>query len=569
MPHNTDATPNKASPNEATTNEARASDAPIWSWLPSPAPHLARYRGTGVWYDRTIGMQARDLAAAEPDIQIFLEEPVQPTYASVAADAEALAQSFVALGLKPGDVVSFQLPNWWETAIVNIACAMAGLVINPIIIIYRDAEVRHMLADCRAKMLLLCESYRGYDFAAMFARIQPQLPALQHIVWVRGSGEGLRLEELIAVGRGGTRPLPQVAPDSVKMLLYTSGTTGLPKAVLHSHNTLQRAVGPGMAHWGIGKGDIMLIPSPVSHVSGYSNGLEMPFILQTRTILMETWNTEQALELVQRYQVPAMQAATPFLQELARAAKAVGNSLPSLRYFGCGGAAVPPQAIREANKVFSTPCALRIYGSSEAPLITVGYPPLENPELAATTDGIIIDYEVRIVDDEERDVPAGADGEIIARGPAMFLGYANELQTREAITAAGYFRTGDIGRLTPEGALLITGRKKDLIIRGGENISAKEIEDVLHQHPYILEAAVISMPHARLGEGVCAYLVLRPGTTLTQPEISAFIAASGLANQKRPERVEYVEALPKTPSGKVRKDVLRAEVKALVEAALA
>jgi acyl-CoA synthetase (AMP-forming)/AMP-acid ligase II len=300
------------------------------------------------------------------------------------------------------------------------------------------------------------------------------------------------------------------------------------------------------------------MPSPVTHVSGYSNGLELPFLAGTRTVLMESWNALDALSLIQQHQIRGTVAATPFLQELVTRAKEAGTTLPSMRFFACGGAAVPPEIVRSANALFGKPVAFRVFGSSEVPLVTLGFP--KDGELAATTDGEIIDYEVRIVDDEDRDVPPGGEGEILARGPAMFMGYADEAQTREAITADGYFRTGDIGRVTPENAVLITGRKKDLIIRGGENISAKEIEDVLHLHPKVAEAAVVAMPHERLGEGVCAFVIAK-GEAPTFADLVAFVAASGLAPQKRPERVEIVEEFPRTASGKIRKDLLRARLR--------
>jgi acyl-CoA synthetase (AMP-forming)/AMP-acid ligase II len=194
--------------------------------------------------------------------------------------------------------------------------------------------------------------------------------------------------------------------------------------------------------------------------------------------------------------------------------------------------------------------------------VSAGYPSVADEQLAAKTDGAIIDYEVRIVDDQERELPNGTEGEILARGPSMFLGYADGQQTAEAITASGYFRTGDLGCITPEGAILITGRKNDLIIRGGENISAKEIEDVLHQHPMVLEASVVAMPHARLGEGVCAYVIRKPGASGEGSLLAAHVESSGLAKQKIPERFEFVDDLPRTASGKIRKDLLRADINA-------
>ncbi|WP_156680933.1 AMP-binding protein [Sphingomonas profundi] len=535
-----------------------------WAWLAPPASHLARYRDAGVWQDETIATRARAWAERAPDAPVFLGDPAAPTYASLLGDAEALAVSFGDLGLETGDVVSFQTPNWYEAAVINLACALAGLVVNPIVIIYRDAEVRHMMADSRSRLLFVAETFRGTDFAAMAERLRPDLPDMDHLATVRGTRGGLGYEELVAAGRGRTLAAPRVDPDAVKMLLYTSGTTGKPKGVLHSHNTLARAVQPGMRHWGVQPGDAILMPSPVTHISGYSNGLELPFLIGTRTVLMESWNADEALDLIVRHDVVGTVAATPFLQELALKAHAAGTDLPSLRYFACGGAAVPPEVVRSANAALAQAPAFRVYGSSEVPLVTLGWP--ADGELAATTDGEIVDYDVRFLDDAGNDVAAGEEGEIVARGPAMFMGYASEAQTREALTDDGYFRTGDLGRLTPERALLITGRKKDLIIRGGENISAKEIEDVLHLHPAIAEAAVVSMPHDRLGEGICAFLIVRGETPPDFAAVGAFVGQHGLAKQKRPERIEIVADFPRTASGKVRKDQLRLQIKALVEA---
>ncbi|MFS0736037.1 AMP-binding protein [Sphingomonas sp. 1P06PA] len=531
-----------------------AQSAP-WAWLTPPARHHLPYAESGAWTGRTIGVLARDWAEREPDAAPFLGDPSGATYASLAADAEALAAALIDLGVRPGDVVAFQLPNWIEAATINLAAALGGFVINPIVSIYRDAEVRQMLADCGARVFFHADSFRGYDFAAMVDRIRPDLPALAHAVPVR-SGTGFA--DLVAAGRGRGDRLPDVDPRSVKMILYTSGTTGRPKGVLHSHDTLARAVLRCAGHWGIGAGDAILMPSPVTHVSGYSNGLELPFLVGTRTVLMESWNAPQALELIERYQVRGTVAATPFLTELANHARAAGTTLPSMRFFACGGAAVPPDVVRQANALFGKAVAFRVFGSSEVPLVTLGFP--HDAELAATTDGEIIDYDVRILDDGGNPLPQGSEGEIVARGPAMFMGYADEAQTREAIDDEGYFRTGDIGLITPENGLRITGRKKDLIIRGGENISAKEIEDVLHRHPAIAEAAVVAMPHARLGEGVCAFLVMRGDNLPAFDEVAHFVSANGLAPQKRPERIEIVDDLPRTASGKVRKDLLRSMI---------
>lgn len=533
-------------------------------WPIAPA-HLARYRGAGLWLDRTIADLARQRADAAPDMVVFPNDPARPTYASLLTDATALMASLADLGLRPGDVVSVQIPNWIEAAVINLAAAIGGLVVNPIVTIYRDAEVRQMLADSGARLLFVCETFRSYDYLAMVDRIRGDLPDLAHVVPVRDT-RGAGYAELVAAGRGRAFAAPTVDPDAVKLLLYTSGTTGRPKGVLHSHNTLARVSAVSYARWGLGEGDAILMPSPVTHISGYSNGLEQPFLAGTRTVLMESWNADAALALIERYDVAGTVAATPFLKELADAARAKGTRLPSFRVFACGGAAVPADLVRDANGAFANPCAFRVYGSSETPLVTTGFSASAAPELAAATDGGIADYDVRFLDDDGRDVAPGGEGEIVARGPAMFMGYADADQTRAALTDDGFFRTGDIGLLTPEGAVVITGRKKDLIIRGGENISAKEIEDVLHRHAAVIEAAVVAMPHARLGEGICAYVVARADSAPDVAMLAAFVATSGLAKQKTPERIEIVADLPRTASGKIRKDVLRERIRLLIEA---
>ena len=532
-----------------------------WAWLKTPMPHHTEFATRGDWAGKTLGDFAIALADADPDFIQFIAGDQKMTCADLLTDAEALSVGLADIGLIAGDVVSFQTPNWIEAAVINLAAALSGFVINPIVPIYRDAEVGMMLADSRAKAFIVAASFRKYDYVAMAERLKPRLPDLRHIILVRGDA-GLTYDALLESGRVRSFNRPQVDAGAVKLLLYTSGTTGRPKGVLHNHNTLTRALQKSAQYWGITSGEAMIMPSPVTHVSGYGNGLEMPFVAGTRTILMESWNAADALALIAKHDVVGTVAATPFLTELA--ALAAGKRLPSLRFFACGGAAVPPEVIPAANRAFKNCQAFRVFGSSEVPLVTFGYPEAGDEHLAAITDGAIIDYQVRIIDDEGQDVPVGQHGEILARGPAMFMGYADEKQTQDAITEDGYFRTGDIGCITSEGGILITGRKKDLIIRGGENISVKEIEDVLHSHPAVQEVTVVAMPHERMGEGVCAYVILRGDADAAA--LAAHIQASGLAKQKTPERFEFVTDFPRTASGKIRKDLLRAEIKALVEA---
>jgi len=455
-----------------------------WAWIEGPAPHQREFAGAGVWDERTIADQAYALAESDPDFIAVVEGEETMSRAAIIADAEALSASLHDRGLRPGEVIAFQVPNWREAAVINLAAAMSGLIVNPIVPIYRDHEVSLMLGDCRARAFFVAANFRNYDFAAMAGRIRASLPDLDHVFTVRGTGPD-DYAALLSEGHGKSYARPKVDPLGVKMVLYTSGTTGRPKGVLHSHVTLSFILARSCRHWGLKAGEATLMPSPVTHISGYANGLESPFVCGTRTVLMETWNAQAALELIDQHQLVGTVAATPFLVELAAAAREAGNRLPSFRFFACGGAAVPNDLIPAANAAFANCHAFRVFGASEVPLVTYGWPGKDDAELAATTDGEIVDYRVRIVDDEDNVLPEGQEGEILARGPGMLMAYADEQQTREALTPDGYFRTGDLG-IRSSGAITVTGRKKDLIIRGGENISAKEIEDVLHTHPAVL-----------------------------------------------------------------------------------
>jgi len=516
------------------------------------------------WRNTTLAELAFAKARDTPDrVAFYLETEPDVSYAAIADEARHLITALRGLGLVAGDVISFQFPNWREGAAIDIAAAALGLVVNPIVPIYRDAELRFILKDASTRLMFIPDRYRSIDYIDMLSGLQAELPDLDHIVTIRAQSDypgAIRYETLLESPPADESSLPSVDPNSVKCRLYTSGTTGFPKAVLHSHNTLIRIADNSLEHSGSNPEDVMVMPSPITHITGYCSGLGFPFYSEGRSALMERWNAQAAVTYINRVCGSLTVGATPFLAELLDAAETAGDGLPSLRQFSCGGAAVPPQLVLRAYDVLDNCLAMRVYGSTEAPIITLGW--RENRQLAATTDGQIYGYEVRILDDEGVEVSDGDDGEIAARGPGMFLGYADAQQNSQSHTADGFFLTGDIGRRTPEGGILITDRKKDIIIRGGENLSAKEIEDCLHHHPDIREAAIVAMPHDRLGEGVCAYIVPASGSAdLSRSVLVSFTQSRGLAMQKAPERVILVENLPRTPSGKVKKDILRKKLR--------
>lgn len=509
---------------------------------------------------RTIAQYAADKAQQQPDTVAFrFDDGSSLRFAEVWAEAKVLAASLQQLGLTQGDTLSFQLPNWREAVVINLAAAALGLVVNPITPIYRGAELRHILSDSRSRILFIPDRYRSIDYAQMIRSILPYLPDLTHTVLVRSSTDTSQTyEELLKAGRGKTPTLPSVDASDTKLLLYTSGTTGRAKGVLHAHGPMDAGNRTSAKAWSMGPEDVMLMPSPVTHITGYSMGLELPFFSESTVAFIDRWDASRAVPFIDEVGATLCVAATPFLKELIDEAERQGSRLPSMRLFACGGASVSPDLIMRAAQATTRMRAVRVYGATEVPLITKGFIGDNELGLAAETDGRVIGYEIKVVDGTGQCVPEGRAGEILVRGPSMMIGYTDKDETAKAVDADGFFRTGDIGMLTSDGAIVITARLKDLIIRGGENLSPKEIEDALMRHPAIAEVAVVSMPHPRLGEGVCAYVAVRSGFEApTLMDLADFLEREGLARQKFPERVEYIADFPRTPSGKIRKDVLR------------
>ena len=518
------------------------------------------------FFHTTLAEQAERLAQERPDeVALYFDNGDAITYAEAWREGIALAGALAARGLVQGDVISFQLPNWRESVAVDIAASVLGLVINPIVPIYRDRELQFILRDTGAKAMFIPREFRRFDYAEMMTGLQADLPALKWLITARDDqplASCVRMEDLIQEGLTAPAKRATVDPESVKIVMYTSGTTGSPKAVRHSHVTLMRSMYQGGDAWGISAQDRMLMPSPVTHVTGFVNGIELPFLSEAKAILMEQWNVDEAIRLIEEMGATTCVSATPFLQELVARAEALGKGLPGFRLFACGGAAVPPTLIRRTHEVLTRCRSFRVYGSTEAPLVSVGFLQPEQETQAAETDGEVYNYDLRILDDEDNPLPIGADGNIVVKGPTLMLGYGQDQQTREAMTADGYFRTGDIGHLTLDNAIVITDRKKDIIIRGGENLSAREIEEVLYAHPDIIDVAVVAMPHERLGEGVCACLILAEGVVCPDPQsMRPYLEQCRLARQKWPERYMAMTEFPKTPSGKVKKDVLRQQVR--------
>lgn len=492
----------------------------------------------------TLADALRVAAQNTPDRVLTVDGDVELDAATLYRQAGALATSMSAR-MRPGSVVSFMLPNWHEAAVVYFAATMAGMVINPILPSLRDSELRFILADADVRMIVIPRQFRGFDYAAMLSRVITTLPSPPEIVVVRGEHpDHTALTDLLTAPPAAPLDLD---PAAVQLIMYTSGTTGRPKGVLHSHDSIHALIRQLGEHWRIDAGDTFLVPSPIAHIGGSIYAFECPVLLGSDAVLMDNWDPAAAVALMRERRVTHMAGATPFLDGLLGAAEHAGCRLPDLKVFICGGASVPPALIRRATDYFDNAIVTRVYGSTEVPVSTVGSP--ANADRAADTDGHAGIAQITVV-----------DGEIRVRGPQMCKGYLHQEDGAAAFDDNGYFRTGDLGHLTEDGHLVVTGRAKDIIIRNGENISPKEVEDILIGHPGIAEIAVVGIPDARTGERSCAVIVPHATMAPGVDDLRDLLDAHGVAKFKAPEQVVIWDSLPKNDAGKVLKHRIRASL---------
>jgi cyclohexanecarboxylate-CoA ligase len=472
------------------------------------------------------------------------------------SEAEQVAGALQARSIGGGDVVAVQLPGSHEGAVIQVAVALCGAVLLPIVMIYGPREMDFVLRRSGAAAVVLPREHRGRPHADAVLGGLSGLPTLKLAVVVGDDAPGhgsVGYADLLRQP-GGMYREPSPDPGDRAVLMYTSGTTADPKGVQHSHRTLLAEAtsrvytlnGPGARHLGL---------FPPGHMAGLLSLLRI-LLLGTPTVIMQTWDAALAATLIDRHAVTSCGGAPVQLSGLLDQQAAGTATLGTLRECLTGAAPVPPSLIERAEAAGIT--AFRSYGSSEHPTVSAGT--IADPlDRRAGTDGrLLAGNQVRLVDADGRDVPAGQDGEILTRGPELFTGYTDPALNAAAFLPGGWFRTGDVGRTDAYGYLTVTDRLKDIIIRGGENISAKEVEDLLVTHPAIADVAVIAAPDPALGERVCAVIVPRPGFTFDVEQAMAHFAAAGAARQKTPEVILLVDELPRTPSGKVRKDVLRA-----------
>ncbi|MEE2854742.1 MAG: AMP-binding protein [Actinomycetota bacterium] len=514
--------------------------------------HAAEAYRRGWWVRTTLADALREAASETPHRTVLVDNDVRLDCTALYNRAGALAGALLAR-VPTGSTVSFMLPNWHESAVIYLAATLAGMVVNPILPSLRDHDLRYILEDAGTAVIFVPRHHGGHDYAAMLERVAAAMSRAPEVVVLRGDAGPHTPYAALVQEPPHAATLPVLDPDSVRMILYTSGTTSRPKGVLHSHNSMHALIRQIRDHWMITPGDTFLVPSPVAHIGGSIYAFECPLLLGTTAVLMDRWDAGRAVTLMDSQRCTHMAGATPFLQQLLSAAGRAGTRLPDLKMFICGGASVSPSLIRSATAYFDRAVVTRVYGCTEVPVATIGAPGPGEAGYAADTDGRPGIAEIKLA---AHDSAPDGDGEICVRGPQMLLGYRHPED--DSFDAAGFFRTGDLGRWVDDTYLVVTGRAKDVIIRSGENISAKEVEDLLADHPGIAEIAVVGLPDERTGERACAVIVPARGARPDVASLLDMLVSKGVARFKAPEQVEIWDALPKNDAGKILKHRIRA-----------
>ncbi|MGH7898646.1 MAG: AMP-binding protein [Candidatus Binatia bacterium] len=497
--------------------------------------------------------------ASTPDRLFVVDGSRRVTFAEFDGLAAKLARGLRGLGLEPGDVVSWQLPSWLEGAALTVALDAIGCMSNPILPIYRASEVSFILRQARSRALVVPGVFRGFDHRELAREVKPAAPDLEHVIVTRADPlAGMEaFERLLDPAETAALPQSPFGPHDASSLFYTSGTTAEPKGVLHTQSSLGAYARINAAAVGSRETDVSLLQFPLTHIGGIGAFVLLPILVGSACVYLDVWDPETAIALIEREKVTTAGGPPAILQGILAAPGFRPERFASVRNAATGAADVPPELIRRVRRLMGA-SSYRSYGMTECPMFSSGRPS-DPEEKGVETDGRPVPgCRCRIVDDDGHDLPADREGEVLVFGPQLCVGYLDSRLDAEAFTPQGFFRSGDLGIVDDDGYLTITGRKKDIIIRKGENLSAKAIEDALHDHPKVAAAAVIGVPDPIRGELVCACVVLAPGAgELSLAEIEAFMKAKGVMAQKIPERLEILSELPRNPTGKVKKFELR------------
>ena len=523
----------------------------------------AAYRQQGLWGDASLADYWQQTARAMPDkIAVVDNHGASYTYSALDHAASCLANWMLAKGIESGDRIAFQLPGWCEFTVIYLACLKIGAVSVPLLPSWREAELVWVLNKCQAKMFFAPTLFKQTRPVDLILPLQNQLPQLQQIVGVdklAPATSSLSLSQIIADNTSLTTAITTHG-DELAAVLFTSGTEGLPKGVMLTHNNILASERAYCARLNLTWQDVFMMPAPLGHATGFLHGVTAPFLIGARSVLLDIFTPDACLALLEQQRCTCMLGATPFVYDLLNVLEKQPADLSALRFFLCGGTTIPKKVARECQQRGIK--LLSVYGSTESsPHAVVN---LDDPlSRFMHTDGYAAaGVEIKVVDDARKTLPPGCEGEEASRGPNVFMGYFDEPElTARALDEEGWYYSGDLCRMDEAGYIKITGRKKDIIVRGGENISSREVEDILLQHPKIHDACVVAMPDERLGERSCAYVVLKaPHHSLSLEDVVASFSRKRVAKYKYPEHIVVIEKLPRTASGKIQKFLLRKDI---------
>ncbi|EEZ7730291.1 medium-chain fatty-acid--CoA ligase [Escherichia coli] len=523
----------------------------------------AAYRQQGLWGDASLADYWQQTARAMPDkIAVVDNHGASYTYSALDHAASCLANWMLAKGIESGDRIAFQLPGWCEFTVIYLACLKIGAVSVPLLPSWREAELVWVLNKCQAKMFFAPTLFKQTRPVDLILPLQNQLPQLQQIVGVdklAPATSSLSLSQIIADNTSLTTAITTHG-DELAAVLFTSGTEGLPKGVMLTHNNILASERAYCVRLNLTWQDVFMMPAPLGHATGFLHGVTAPFLIGARSVLLDIFTPDACLALLEQQRCTCMLGATPFVYDLLNVLEKQPADLSALRFFLCGGTTIPKKVARECQQLGIK--LLSVYGSTESsPHAVVN---LDDPlSRFMHTDGYAAaGVEIKVVDDARKTLPPGCEGEEASRGPNVFMGYFDEPElTARALDEEGWYYSGDLCRMDEAGYIKITGRKKNIIVRGGENISSREVEDILLQHPKIHDACVVAMPDERLGERSCAYVVLKaPHHSLSLEEVVAFFSRKRVAKYKYPEHIVVIEKLPRTASGKIQKFLLRKDI---------
>ncbi|EEW0631210.1 medium-chain fatty-acid--CoA ligase [Escherichia coli] len=523
----------------------------------------AAYRQQGLWGDASLADYWQQTARAMPDkIAVVDNHGASYTYSALDHAASCLANWMLAKGIESGDRIAFQLPGWCEFTVIYLACLKIGAVSVPLLPSWREAELVWVLNKCQAKMFFAPTLFKQTRPVDLILPLQNQLQQLQQIVGVdklAPATSSLSLSQIIADNTSLTTAITTHG-DELAAVLFTSGTEGLPKGVMLTHNNILASERAYCARLNLTWQDVFMMPAPLGHATGFLHGVTAPFLIGARSVLLDIFTPDACLALLEQQRCTCMLGATPFVYDLLNVLEKQPADLSALRFFLCGGTTIPKKVARECQQRGIK--LLSVYGSTESsPHAVVN---LDDPlSRFMHTDGYAAaGVEIKVVDDARKTLPPGCEGEEASRGPNVFMGYFDEPElTARALDEEGWYYSGDLCRMDEAGYIKITGRKKDIIVRGGENISSREVEDILLQHPKIHDACVVAMSDERLGERSCAYVVLKaPHHSLSLEEVVAFFSRKRVAKYKYPEHIVVIEKLPRTTSGKIQKFLLRKDI---------